>query len=120
MNKSLRLYLFVSLGLLSWSIILNPARGWEEKKPIFLKYYYLSFSDLKKEDGEKETVINYTQIMAGPFVDLTLVNNLVLRLECGYAFNREFEFRDDDTSQKLWGGDLKDNGYVAVSLALQY
>jgi len=68
----------------------------------------------------KNTVINYTQMMAGPFVDLTLVDNLVLRLEGGYAFNREFEFRDDDTSEKLWDGTIKDSGYAAASLALQY
>ena len=68
----------------------------------------------------KNTLINYTQIMAGPFVDVTLVDNLVLRLEGGYAFNREFEFRDDDTNQKLWDGDIKDSGYASASLALQY
>lgn len=75
---------------------------------------------LSKWKPWKDTIINYTQIMSGPFIDLTIIKNLVLRCEGGYAFNRMFEFRDDDTSQKLWDGDIEDNWYGAASLALQY
>ncbi|MEA1927624.1 MAG: DUF6268 family outer membrane beta-barrel protein [Candidatus Auribacterota bacterium] len=75
---------------------------------------------LSKSKPWKDTVVKYTQIMTGPFVDFTLVGNLVLRLEGGFVINREFEFRDDDTSAKLWDGEIKDNGYIAGSLALQY
>jgi len=75
---------------------------------------------LSKFQPWKDTVINFTQVMSGPFIDLTLIDNLVLRCEGGYVFNRQFEFRDDDTDDKLWDGDLEDNWYGALTLALQY
>ena len=68
----------------------------------------------------KDTIVKYSQMLAGPFVDITLADHLVLRLEGGFAFSREFEFQDDDTSAKLFDGDIKDNGYAGGSISLQY
>jgi len=68
----------------------------------------------------KNTIVKYTQILTGPFVDLSLADHLVLRIEGGVAVNREFEFRDDDTSSKLFDGDIKDMGYIGTSLSYQY
>ncbi len=68
----------------------------------------------------KDTIVKYSQMLAGPFVDITLADHLVLRLEGGFAFNREFEFQDDDTSAKLFDGDIEDSGYAGGSLSLQY
>jgi Domain of unknown function (DUF6268) len=68
----------------------------------------------------KNTLVKYTQILTGPFVDLYLSDHLVLRIDGGVVVNREFEFRDDDTSHKLFDGDVKDMGYVGASLSYQY
>ena len=68
----------------------------------------------------KNTIVKYTQILTGPFVDLYLSDHLVLRIDGGLATGREFEFRDDDTSHKLFDGDVKDMGYVGTSLSYQY
>ncbi|MDP8215047.1 MAG: DUF6268 family outer membrane beta-barrel protein [Candidatus Euphemobacter frigidus] len=75
---------------------------------------------LSKGKPWKDTRVKYTQILAGPFVDLNLADHLVLRIEGGFVADREFEFYDDDTSSRLFDGDIKDSGYVGGSLALQY
>ncbi len=68
----------------------------------------------------KNTIVKYTQILAGPFIDLYLSDHLVLRIDGGVVTGREFEFRDDDTSHKLFDGDVEDMGYVGASLSYQY
>jgi len=68
----------------------------------------------------KNTLVKYTQILTGPFVDLYLSDHLVLRIDGGLVTGREFEFRDDDTSHKLFDGDVKDMGYMGASLSYQY
>lgn len=75
---------------------------------------------LSKGRPWKNTLVQYTQILVGPFADFNLTEQLVLRIEGGFAVDREFEFRDEDTSTKLFNGDIKDNGYVGGSLALKY
>ena len=68
----------------------------------------------------KNTIVKYTQILTGPFVDLYLSDHLVLRIDGGLVIAREFEFRDDDTSRKLFDGDIKDAVYGGASLSYQY
>ena len=68
----------------------------------------------------ENSVLKYEQILMGPCFDLFLTKHLVLRLEGGIAANREFEFRDDDSNEKLFDGKIKDGGYGSISLALQY
>ena len=68
----------------------------------------------------KDTIVKYTQILTGPFVDLYLSDHLVLRIDGGLVTGREFEFRDDDTSRKLFDGDVKDAVYGGASLSYQY
>jgi len=75
---------------------------------------------LSKELPWKDAVLKYTQIMYGPFIDLSFWDNFKLRLEGGIATAREFEFRDDDSSEKIYCGDVKDGGYINASLILQY
>ena len=68
----------------------------------------------------KDTVLKYEQVLIGPFVDINLTDSLVLRLEGGVATGRKFEFRDDDSSEKLYDGDIKDNGYLSAAISLVY
>ena len=68
----------------------------------------------------ENSVLKYEQILAGPCFDLFLSDLLVLRVEGGIATNREFEFRDEDSDEKLFDGKIKDSGYGSVSLSLQY
>ena len=68
----------------------------------------------------KNTLVKYTQILTGPFVDLYLSDHLVLRIDGGLVTGREFEFRDDDTSHKLFDGGVKDMGYIGASISYQY
>jgi len=68
----------------------------------------------------RNTIVKYTQILAGPFVDINFTDHLVLRVDGGVVTGREFEFRDDDTSHNLFDGDVKDIGYVGASLSYQY
>lgn len=75
---------------------------------------------LREDSPWENTVVEYNQILAGPFVDLKLVDELFLRLEGGFVFSREFEFRDDDSNDKLFDGDIEDTGYAGVSLSYRY
>lgn len=75
---------------------------------------------LTKKKPWDNTVLKYEQILLGPFVDFILGKHLVLKLEGGMATARSFEFRDDDSSEKLYDGDVEDGGYVSISAALQY
>jgi hypothetical protein len=68
----------------------------------------------------KNTVVEYSQILAGPFVDVNLAGDLFLRLEGGFVFSREFEFRDDDSNDRLFDGDIEDTGYAGLSLSYRY
>jgi len=68
----------------------------------------------------KNTVVEYSQILAGPFVDINLAGDLFLRLEGGVVFSRVFEFRDDDSDAKLFDGDIEDTGYAGLSLSCRY
>ncbi len=68
----------------------------------------------------ENTVVEYTEILSGPFVDLELGWDLFLRLQGGWVFSRQFEFRDDDTDDKLFDGDIKDSGYLGASLSYRY
>lgn len=65
----------------------------------------------------EDTVARYEQVLAGPFLDLHFSRHVSLRLEGGIATGRTFEFRDADSSAKLYDGDLEDGGYLGVSLA---
>ncbi len=75
---------------------------------------------LKEGSPWKDTVVEYTQILAGPFADLRLAGDLFLRLEGGFVFNREFEFRDDDSDRKLFDGDIDNSAYAGASLSYRY
>ena len=68
----------------------------------------------------KDSVIKYEQILIGPCVNFLLTDKLLLMLEGGIVTAQEFEFRDDDSDEKLYDGDIKDGGYCSVSLTLQY
>lgn len=73
---------------------------------------------LQEDEPWEDTVLKYRQLLVGPFVDIALGGNWVLRLEGGVAAAREFEFRDDDSTNKLYDGDLDDAGYVSASVYL--
>ncbi len=68
----------------------------------------------------EDTVLKYEQVLIGPFVDINLTDSLVLRLEGGIATGRKFEFRDDDSSEKLYDGDIKDSAYLSAAISLEY
>jgi len=65
----------------------------------------------------ENTVARYEQVLVGPFLDLHFSRHVSLRLEGGMATARTFEFRDDDSSAKLYDGDLEDGAYLGGSLA---
>lgn len=67
-----------------------------------------------------DTVVKYEQVMIGPFVDFSLTGTVVLRIEGGVAVARKFEFRDDDSSEKLYDGDVRDGGYLSAAINLEY
>lgn len=75
---------------------------------------------LKEGSPWENTVVEYTEILAGPFVDINLAGNFFLRLDGGFVFSRQFEFRDDDTDRKLFDGDIKDSFYAGASLSCRY
>lgn len=75
---------------------------------------------LRENSPWKNTVVEYSQILAGPFVDFNLAGALYLRLEGGFAFSREFEFRDDDSNARLLDDDVKDTAYAGLSLSCRY
>ncbi len=66
------------------------------------------------------TVAEYTQTLLGPFVDFYFTDHIVLRLDGGVAVARQFEFRDDDSSSKLYDGNMKDSGYAGCSLSYRF
>ncbi len=67
-----------------------------------------------------DTVLKYSQILAGPYLNLKLAEHLFLGLETGLAFSRIFEIREKDGSGKLDDGDLKDQAYLGGALYLSY
>ncbi len=75
---------------------------------------------LKEGTPWEHTVVENSQILAGPFVDLQLAGELFLRLQGGFVFGRTFEFRDDDSNAKLFDGDIEDTGYAGLSLSYRY
>ncbi len=68
----------------------------------------------------ENTVACYEQILVGPFLDLHFSKRVSLRLEGGIATARTFEFRDDDSSAKLYDGDLENGAYVGGSLSYAF
>lgn len=67
-----------------------------------------------------DTVLKYSQILAGPYLNLELAEHLFLGLEAGLAFSRIYEIREKDGSGKLDDGDLKDQAYLGGALYLSY
>ena len=68
----------------------------------------------------KDSVLEYSQIMVGPFVDLYLTDHLVIRLEGGVATARKFKFRDNNSSRIIYDGDVKDGGFIGASIFYEY
>jgi len=66
------------------------------------------------------TVLQYSQIMIGPYADYHLTDHLILRVEGGLVTSRTFKFRDDHSSAKLYNGDLHDSGFFGASLFFEY
>lgn len=68
----------------------------------------------------EDTVLEYSQILVGPFIEVTPMKPLVFRVEGGIATYQKFRFSDGDSSSKYSDGDLGDSAYFAVSGILQY
>ncbi|MCX6349981.1 MAG: DUF6268 family outer membrane beta-barrel protein, partial [Candidatus Aureabacteria bacterium] len=68
----------------------------------------------------ENTVACYEQVLAGPYLDIHFGKHVTLRLEGGIATMRTLEFEDDDSSAKLYDGDLKDGAYASGSFAFYF
>ena len=75
---------------------------------------------LSEKTPWKDSVLEYSQILVGPYADLYLTDHLVLRLEGGVATARKFKFRDDNSSRTLYDGDIKDGGFFGASIFYEY
>lgn len=77
----MRLYIFVVIGLISWGVVLRTARGWEEDKLAWLKYYYVPHSEFFDEDGE----IEMTAVKGAAMIPISLSESFVLLPGLAYS-----------------------------------
>ena len=68
-----------------------------------------------------ESVLNYSEILMGPFVDFAVTEKVRLMLRCGIVTGQKMEFKDKyDTEKILAEKDLEDSTFATISVYVPF
>ncbi len=69
---------------------------------------------LTEEVPFENSVLKYTEIYVGPFVDMKVTEKTRLRASAGAILGQTFEIRDDDSDEVLQEGDYENSFYASI------